>query len=42
LNHSDNPNLVSINEGEYFEATRDIKVDEELFLDYGTIVEGDE
>jgi len=42
LNHSDNPNLVSINEGEYFEAVRDIKVNEELFLDYGTIVEGDE
>ncbi|MBK8290410.1 MAG: SET domain-containing protein [Flammeovirgaceae bacterium] len=42
LNHSANPNLVSINEGEYFEATRDIKANEELFLDYGTIVEGDE
>jgi len=42
LNHSDNPNLVSINEGEYFEAVRDIKVNEELFLDYGTIVEGEE
>jgi len=42
LNHSDSPNIISVNEGEYFEATRDIKVNEELFLDYGTIVEGEE
>jgi SET domain-containing protein len=42
VNHSDSPNIISINEGEYFEATRVIKVNEELFLDYGTIVEGEE
>ena len=39
LNHSDTPNLISINEGEYFEATRDIAAGEELLLDYGTIVD---
>ena len=41
LNHSDNPNLVSINDGEYFESTRDIQSGEELLIDYGTIVEGE-
>ncbi len=39
LNHSDTPNLTSVEEGNYFEATRDIKSGEELFLDYGEIVE---
>ena len=39
LNHSDTPNIISINEGEYFEATRDIAAGEELLLDYGTIVD---
>jgi len=39
LNHSDTPNVISINEGEYFEATRDIAAGEELLLDYGTIVD---
>ena len=39
LNHSDQPNLTSINEGAEFEALRDIEIGEELFLDYGTIVE---
>ncbi len=38
LNHSDTPNLISVEEGNYFEATRDIKSGEELFLDYGEIV----
>ncbi|MBL7872442.1 MAG: SET domain-containing protein [Cyclobacteriaceae bacterium] len=38
LNHSDTPNLTSVEEGNYFEATRDIKRGEELFLDYGEIV----
>lgn len=42
LNHSDVPNVMSINDGERFEAIRDITVGEELFLDYGTIVEGEE
>lgn len=35
LNHSDEPNVRSINGGEYFQATRDIREGEELFLDYG-------
>lgn len=39
LNHSDHPNLVSVNDGEYFEAIRDIQCGEELFIDYGTIVD---
>lgn len=42
LNHSDTPNVVSVNEGEYFEALRDIKSGEELFVDYGTIVDSQE
>lgn len=42
LNHSETPNVISMNEGEYFEAIRDIKTGEELFVDYGTIVEGEE
>jgi SET domain-containing protein len=42
LNHSDTPNVISINDGERFEAIRDIAVGEELFVDYGTIVEGEE
>ena len=42
LNHSDRPNVVSINDGERFEAIRDIACGEELFVDYGTIVEGED
>lgn len=38
LNHSDEPNVLSINDGEYFEALRDIKAGEELLIDYGAIV----
>ncbi len=38
LNHADEPNVMSINEGEDFEALRDIKAGEELFIDYGEIV----
>ena len=41
LNHDDNPNIASINDGEDFEALRDIKAGEELFIDYGQIVEGE-
>ena len=41
LNHSDTPNVISINEGEFFEAIRDIKQGEELFIDYGEIVDGE-
>lgn len=39
LNHSDTPNVISVNDGEYFEAIRDIQKGEELFVDYGTIVD---
>lgn len=42
LNHSSNPNIVSINDGEYFEALTDIQAGHELFIDYGTLVHGDE
>jgi SET domain-containing protein len=38
LNHSDSPNIRSIDDGNYFEALRDIAEGEELFLDYGEIV----
>jgi len=41
LNHSNSPNIISIDEGEYFEATRDIATGEELFIDYGEIVDGE-
>lgn len=41
LNHSDSPNIISIEEGEYFEAVRDIKAGEELFVNYGKIVDGE-
>ena len=42
LNHSDQPNLISVNEGEFFEAIRDIEAGEELLVDYGTIVDSEE
>jgi SET domain-containing protein len=42
LNHSDTPNVVSINDGEFFEAISDIKQGEELVIDYGEIVDGSE
>jgi SET domain-containing protein len=42
LNHSDQPNIISINDGEYFETIRDIEEGEELLIDYGTIVTSDE
>lgn len=41
LNHSDNPNIISINDGDHFEATRDIREGEELLIDYGGIVDGE-
>jgi hypothetical protein len=37
LNHSDNPDLIVINNGEFFEAARDIKAGEEVFINYGDI-----
>ena len=41
LNHSDTPNILSINEGEFFEAIRDIQKGEELVIDYGEIIDGE-
>ena len=41
LNHSDEPNIISVNDGDYFETTRDIKEGEELVIDYGEIVDGE-
>ena len=38
LNHSDTPNVMSIDDGAYFEAMRDIADGEELLVDYGDIV----
>jgi SET domain-containing protein len=38
LNHSETPNVISLNEGEQFETLVDIKEGEELLVDYGTIV----
>jgi SET domain-containing protein len=42
LNHSDTPNIISLQEGEDFEAVRDIASGEELLIDYGEIVETEE
>ncbi|MBA4057024.1 MAG: hypothetical protein C0490_20080 [Marivirga sp.] len=42
INHSDTPNIRSIDDGDYFEAIRDIKEGEELLLNYGDIVEDGE
>ena len=42
LNHADEPNVVSIDDGADFEAIRDIEAGEELFVDYGEIVESEE
>ena len=40
LNHSSSPNIISIKDGEEFEALRDIKAGEELFVDYHYLAEG--
>jgi SET domain-containing protein len=39
LNHSSSPNVISVNDGEYFEALVDIPVGTELMINYGDIVE---
>ncbi|MBY0490150.1 MAG: SET domain-containing protein [Gemmatimonadaceae bacterium] len=39
LNHSDTPNVVSVDDGAYFEALRDIAMGEELLVDYGELVD---
>jgi SET domain-containing protein len=36
LNHSENPNMIATEEGEWFVAKRDIKAGEELTVDYNT------
>lgn len=41
INHSDDPNIISINDGDYFEAIKDIEPGEELLIDYGEIVTED-
>ena len=41
LNHADTPNVRSIEDGAWFEATRDIAAGEELFVDYGDIVDAE-
>ena len=42
LNHSDTPNIRSVNDGEEFEALIDIPAGTELLVNYGDIVESDE
>ena len=39
LNHSSIPNVISVNDGEYFESIRDIREGEELLVNYGEIVD---
>ncbi len=39
LNHSSSPNVISVNDGEYFEALVDIPMGTELMINYGAIVE---
>jgi SET domain-containing protein len=34
INHSDTPNIFPVNNGEFFEAIRNIKAGEELFINY--------
>jgi len=40
LNHSSKPNIISINDGEEFEALVDIAAGEELLVNYGHLVDG--
>ncbi len=39
LNHSATPNVRSVDDGNWFEAIVDIAAGEELFVDYGTLVD---
>ncbi len=39
LNHSSVPNVISVNDGEYFEALTDIPVGAELFINYEEVAE---
>ncbi len=40
LNHADEPNVISVADGEYFEAIRDILPGEELLVNYGGLAAG--
>ena len=40
LNHSSSPNIISINDGEEFEAVVDIPAGQELLVNYGHLVDG--
>lgn len=40
LNHSGQPNIASLNDGEEFETLRETKAGEELLVHYGTIAGG--
>lgn len=40
LNHSHTPNIISVNDGEEFEALTNIEAGEELLVNYGHIVGG--
>lgn len=40
LNHSSDPNICSINDGEDFEALQDILAGEELLIHYGALADG--
>lgn len=40
LNHSSSPNIISINDGEQFEALVDIPAGQELLVNYGHLVDG--
>ncbi len=40
LNHSSQPNIISINDGEEFEALIDIAPGQELLVNYGHLVHG--
>jgi SET domain-containing protein len=40
LNHSSQPNIISINDGEEFEALVDILPGQELLVNYGYLVDG--
>ena len=37
LNHADTPNIIPVNDGEFFEAITEIKCGQELFINYGTV-----
>ncbi|MDP4265395.1 MAG: SET domain-containing protein [Bacteroidota bacterium] len=37
LNHSENPNIIPINDGEFFEAISDIRPGDELLINYSEL-----